>query len=159
MAEPTVPEIYLGKVNRLRRFLGDTESSNTLLADKESSDLFLYEAIEDALDEINLVGYLTTYTLANFPSWVLLRQGAVLNVLTGKGVLSARNMLTYNDSGGITVHGEDVYGRYINYYNVLIAKHRQQVMSFKISTNIDSGYGGIASEYAQFWDDPYDLFE
>ncbi|MCK5613635.1 hypothetical protein KAR91_67845 [Candidatus Pacearchaeota archaeon] len=159
MAEPTVPEQYLSKVNRLRRFLNDTVSSNALLDGVECSDLYLYECIEDAVDEINFVGMLTSYTIDTFPSWVLVRTGATLNVLIGKGILSARNTVTYNDSGGVTIHEEDTFGRYINFYNILIGKYRQQVLSFKISTNIDNGYGGVASEYAQFWDDPHDLFE
>ena len=46
MAEPTVPEQYLGKVNRLRRFLNDTESANALLTGVESSDLYLYEVFQ-----------------------------------------------------------------------------------------------------------------
>lgn len=158
MADPTVPTIYQAKVDRLRRFLGDTSTLNKLLAAEESSDVFLYECIEDAIDEINMAPpQPTTYTITDFPYWSVLKQGSTLQVLTGKGILSARNMLTYNDTGGVTINDMDTYGRYINYFNVLINKYRQAVRDMKISANIDAAYGGVASEYATLIDiDEYD---
>lgn len=154
MADPTVPTAYQTKVDRLRRYLGDNVTLNKLLAAEESSDAFLYECIDDALDEINntppSIG--TIYTISDFPSWSVLKLGSVLQVLVGKGILSARNMLTYNDTGGVTIHDMDTYGRYVNFFNVLINKYRRAIKDMKITANIDSVYGGVASEYANLTD-------
>ena len=73
-------------------------------------------------------------------------------MLTMKGVLSARNSLTYNDSGGISVKDNDKYGRYINYFNILLGDFRRKASSFKKGYNIDRAYGGVDSEYgSQIW--------
>ncbi len=157
MATPDIPDAHLPYVERLRRFLGDDTQLNTLLQVEESSDLFLYEALLDTIDEVNLAMFPTDYTLDNFPYWSILKLGAVLQVLTGKGILSARNTLTYRDSGGVTVQDYDVYGRYINYFNILITKYREKIFNFKRSVNVDAAYGGVYSEYANF-SDIYDDF-
>ena len=73
--------------------------------------------------------------------------GATLQILTSKGILSARNTLTYQDSGGVTVQDSDKYGRYINYYNLLLARYSRGVTNMKIGKNIESAYGGVKSEY------------
>lgn len=140
-------------VNRLRKFLGDTEALNVLTGEKESDDNFLYDCITDALDEINNEFMpVTTWTLSTMTSWNAVKLGATIQVLIGKGILSARNTLTYNDAGGITVADYDKYGRYINYYNILINKYMRTVQSIKLSHNIDSCYGEVASEYAEEFD-------
>lgn len=152
MANVTIPDAYREKVDRLRRFLSDERTLNRLLNAEESSDDYLYECIEDALDEINVFGYAmgVPWTIETFPYWSILKSGAVLQVLIGKGILSARNTLTYNDTGGVTVQDFDTYGRYINFFNLLINKYRNMVMSLKRSNNVDSAYGGVYSEYANF---------
>ncbi len=135
-------------VARIRRFIGDNAALNVLHGEEESDNFFIYECLQDALDEIN-TEFLpaTTWTIQTCPSWNALKIGTVLQILTGKGILSARNTLTYQDSGGVTVHDLDTYGRYINYYNVLINKYMRSVQSIKISYNVDQAYGGVASEY------------
>lgn len=147
-----IPDEHRAKVDRLRRFLGDEPTLNRLLNAEESSDGFLYECLQDSLDEINIFLFITEYTLANFPYWSILKMGSILQVLIGKGILSARNTLTYSDTGGVTVQDFDVYGRYINFFNVLINKYRLTVQNFKRSVNVDAAYGGVYSEYANFAD-------
>ena len=145
----TVPAAHQIYVDRLRSFLGDTEALNVLEGTEESTDLFLYQAIQDAIWEINEdFDPETTWTITTVPSWNTLKLGATLQVLTGKGILSARNTLTYNDAGGVTVSNYDRYGRYVNYYNVLINKYTRGVSSMKHRYNIDQCYGGVESEYS-----------
>lgn len=76
-----------------------------------------------------------------------MKYGAVLQVLTSKGIISSRNTLTYNDGGGVTVQDMDKYGRYINYYNVLINKYVRGLQALKLGSNVDDAYGGVGSEY------------
>ena len=70
-----------------------------------------------------------------------------LTVLTSKGILSARNTITYRDGGGVTVQDYDRYGRYINYYNILVNKFLRGVTNMKLGANVDAAYGGVSSEY------------
>ena len=41
----------------------------------------------------------------------------------------------------------DMYGRYINYYNILINKYLRGVSNMKLGANIEAAYGGVSSEY------------
>ena len=137
-------------VNRLRKFLNDTAGLNTLDGAQEAADIDLYHYIQDALDEINYEYPPTTITyktIQDVPSWNVLKMGATLQYLTSKGILSARNTLTYRDGGGVTVQDMDRYGRYINYYNVLINKYLRGVTNMKLGGNIDAAWGGVPSEY------------
>ncbi len=142
-------------VTRLREFLGDEATLNVLDEVKESSDQELHHALQDALDEINYEFNPTSInyeSMLTVPSWNLLKLGATLQILTSKGILSARNTLTYQDSGGVTVQNEDKYGRYINYYNILVNKYVRGVTNMKLGKNIEDAYGGVESEYGPGWD-------
>ncbi len=142
-------------VDRLRRFLGDTAELNTLLDMQESDDWFLHDCIEDAISEINNLGYFTEYTLTDLPNtlpWPIVKLGATLQVLVGKGILSARNVLTYNDQGGVQVTDNEVYGRYINFFNLLTNTYRDQVRQWKTSRSINNSFGEFPSELARgYW--------
>ena len=137
-------------VNRLRKFLNDTAALNTLDGAQEAEDIDLYHYIQDALDEINYEYPPTTVIyskISDVHSWNVLKMGATLQYLTSKGILSSRNTLTYRDGGGVTVQDMDRYGRYINYYNILINKYLRGVTNMKLGANIEAAYGGVASEY------------
>jgi len=150
LTEANIPTADLVFVDLFRKFLRDEVNLNTLEQVQENTDLELYHALLETLDNINSA-YLpiTTYKeFTDLPSWHMLALGATLNILTSVGILSSRNTLTYNDSGGVTVKDYDKYGRYINYFNILINKYAVAVQSWKYSLNIDNAYGdGIASEY------------
>ena len=135
-------------VDRIRKFLGDFAASNKLDGVQESDDQDIYDAMIDTLDEINFE-YLPTsnYTFETIPSFNLLKLGTTLQILTSKGILASRNTLTYTDSGGVTVQDMDKYGRYINYFNVLIAKYQRGVQNMKVGQNVDDAWGGVHSEY------------
>ncbi len=147
-----VPEAYVLKVEKLRDFLRDRPELNKLLEEKESSDMDLYQALLDGIDYINFeVGYETSYTLDTFPSWKIIRDAAVLEILVSAGIGSARNTLTFNDNGGVMSQDLDVYGRYMAYYNQLVAKLQTSISSIKMAKNIENGYGGSPSAYSDLW--------
>ena len=108
------PPEYKKVVRRLRDYIDDTIAQNDLKGIEESTDFELYQAIEDTWDEIN-----NTYdpvdlefpTVMHIP-WAVVRLGATINVLTSKGIRSARNILSYNDAGGINIKENDEFGRY-----------------------------------------------
>jgi len=154
----TVPYPDSLYVDRLRKFLNDTVELNVLEQVQECTDIDLYHYIQDTLDEINYeFEPASTYTIQSFPSWNTIKFGATLQFLFSKGILSARNTLTYNDSGGVTVQDYDRYGRYMAFYNMLVNKYLRGVQSVKRASNIDSCYGGVASEYSVLHND--DLYD
>jgi len=147
-----VPEAYRLKVEKLRDFLRDRPELNKLLEDQESPDDALYQALLDGMDYINYeVGYETSYTIDDFPSWKIVRDAAVLEILVSAGIGSARNTLTYNDGGGIMSQDSDVYGRYMAYYNQLVQKLQVAVSNLKLRANIDNGWGSSYSAYSDLW--------
>lgn len=144
---------------KLRRFLNDTPELNRLDQVAECSDEDLNDYIYDTIDEINLMFppqsnfkvlnvTLTPGDNGSLP-WSLVKLGATLQFLTSKGILSSRNMLTYTDTGGIQVSDYDRYGRYLNYFNVLIQKYVQGVTNFKVSWNAAQAFGGVYSPLDQ----------
>ena len=134
-------------VNRLRKYLNDTAELNILENEQESTDSDLALAIKESIIELNFEYQPeTSYTIDQIP-WSLVRAGAVIQVLLMKGILSARNTLNYSDAGGIQVSNYDKYGRYVNYYNILINKFIRSATTWKISKNVEDGWGGVNSEY------------
>lgn len=147
-AENEIPAADLKYVNRLRNFLNDTAELNILMGTEESTDLQLYHNIISAMEIVNSYNQpITSYSEFSNVPWGILKYGAVLEVLTSKGILSARNTLTYRDAGGVTVQDFDLYGRYINYFNTLYRMFYQQLETYKKSVNFSGGFGGVHSEY------------
>ena len=147
---------YREAVVAFRNYLNDIPQLNTLDNEMESTDDELLDFIYDALNDINL-----NYTPAtNFKltdiivepgermngiPWTTVKLGALLQLLTIKGVISARNAITYSDQGGVTVAEADRYGRYLNFFNVLANRYERAITKIKIRENINNVYGGTAS--------------
>lgn len=144
-----VPGEYQDLVDRTRAFLRDTPELNELKKIQESTDEQIYQALLDGLDVINYehVPAVQYKTLDKVPSKNLLIKSAVIEILQSAGINSARNIATFRDAGGISITDNDVYGRYINWFNVLINKFIRGVTTMKINDNINAGYGGVGSEY------------
>lgn len=146
---PAVPAEDQPYVNRFRRWIQDTEKLNRLEAIQESDDLELYEALLSTMDEINWEFTPTTEyeNFSDIPSFHMLAIGGLLKILTMKGILSARNTLTYRDGGGVTVQDYDRYGRYTNYFNLLLNKYMRAIQGWKTQVNVESCFGGVHSDY------------
>lgn len=143
-----VPEEDVKYVNRLRRDLRDFAVRNELRDVEENSDLELYLAIVNAALEIKTeVGYIFEVNGLNEIPWNLLSNGATIEILRNESIRSARNTLSYNDAGGINVQESDVYGRYVNLFNIFQADYKSGVRNWKVSKNIENCYGGLHSDY------------
>lgn len=148
---------YKEAVDKFRRYISDIPQMNTLDREIESSDDELEDYIKDALVEINMNFEPSTVWALNrvvtepgekgaLP-WSTLKLGALLQLLTAKGILSARNTLTYSDAGGVNVTDMDKFGRYMAYFNQLAVRYERAVMQAKIRENINQGYGGVNSPF------------
>ena len=147
---------YVIPVAKLRDFIRDFKEENVLLELEENTDAQLQRSLEDALDYIN-TAYppVTIYLITDIPSWTVVRDRAVLNIIQSNMIKSGRNTLTYTDQGGVNIREEDTYGRYVNIYNILLAKNEMHIQRFKISKNVEGGYGGVESEYVDNYNDWY----
>ena len=147
---------YVQPVANLREFLRDYKEDNALTDLEENTDNQLQLSLSDALDYIN-TAYppVTLYTIIDIPSWTVVRDRAVLSIIQSNMIKSARNLHSYTDQGGVDIREEDVYGRYVNLYNVLLAKNELHIQRFKTATNVDGGYGGVESEYIYEYNDWY----
>ena len=139
-------------ITRLRMFLIDFTRTNELLNDQESTEEEIQYALEDSLEYINFAYQpRTVYSYGDVAStipWYLVRDGAVINVLKSNMLNSARNQHTYSDSGGVQGQDQDVYGRYINLINIMETQFKRDVKEFKSAVNLNSGFGGVSSEYS-----------
>jgi len=149
---------YRDAVVAFRRYLNDIPQLNTLDNEMESTDDELEEFIKDALNDINFnYSPPSNYSLVNIVvepgvdngtiSWTTIKLGATLQLLQIKGIISARNAITYSDAGGVTVAEMDKYGRYLSFFNQLAARYEKQVQQTKIRLNIDNAYGGVNSPF------------
>jgi hypothetical protein len=152
---------YNEAVIELRRHINDIPQLNTLDREIENTDDELDDYIKSALNDINL-NYepKTMFTLADIVvepgidagrlPWSTVRLGAILQMLSIKGIISARNTITYSDAGGVQVSEMDKWGRYLNYFNSLTLRYEKQVTQLKIRANIESVFGGVNSPMG--WD-------
>jgi len=142
---------------KFRQFISDYPQLNTLDKEFESTDDELEDFIKDALNDINL-NYTpsTTFVLSDVVvepgetgkiAWTTIKLGALLQLLLAKGVLSARNTITYSDAGGVTVTDMDKYGRYLAFFNQLAARYERSVQTTKVRSNIDNAFGGVNSPF------------
>jgi hypothetical protein len=139
-----------------RKYINDIPQLNTLDREMESTDDELEEFIKDTLNDIN-INYTpqTQFTLntivvepgvdSGYLSWSTVKLGAILQLLTIKGIISARNAISYSDAGGVQVSEMDKYGRYMAYFNQLAMRYEKQVNQVKVRVNIDNAYGGVNS--------------
>jgi|AntRauTorckE6833_2_1112554.scaffolds.fasta_scaffold00311_22 hypothetical protein len=143
---PTEDQPY---VDRTRSYIQDTAVKNDLEGIEESTDLEIYYALDDTLGELSYEFGPHDMVFNSFSEVPLrlLQTGAMLNILVSKGLLSARNTLTYTDQGGVTIQDQDQYGRYTVFYNMVINRYRNAAQSWKRSKNINGAYGGVHSEY------------
>lgn len=143
-----IPEEDQKYVNRLRRDLRDLAEKNELKDMQESTDLELYYSlINSALEIKNEIGTILEVNSFSEIPWNILSSGATIDVLENESIRSARNTLSYNDAGGINVQESDVYGRYVNLFNMFQARYQAAVRNWKASKNIESCYGGVYSDY------------
>jgi hypothetical protein len=143
-----VPEEDAKYVKRLRRDIRDFIEKNELRGIEENTDLEIYYSlINTALEIKSEIGYITQINdLAEIP-WNILSSGATIDILENEAIRSARNTLSYNDAGGINVQETDVYGRYVNLFNMFQNRYQASVRSWKASKNIENCYGGLHSDY------------
>lgn len=141
---------------RLRRKVKDFKELNRLLDAKENEDLYLDDALEDALDNYNtLIQPVSHHTFTSFPSIVLLLKLAVIELLISNSILSTRNRVVYSDGkiGGIDT--ELKAGGYAEWATRLYNLTMKEAIALKTAQNLEAIGDSIPSDYAPTDEEEY----
>jgi hypothetical protein len=134
--------------SEVRGYIRDFPELNRLITGEESSDRMIQYCVFLALDEYNTTPPLSSNTVSDFPSRVILLQLTLIHLLTSVGILKSRNRFVYND-GGFSVQTEQQDSSYVQWISLLRSQVDPKVTRLKIALNISGGYGAsLPSEYA-----------
>ena len=142
----------------LRMFVKDYEELNRILKwEEENADPALDLYINMALGFLNTMPpNVATYGVSDFPFPGLLIHRAAVDCMISNSILQARNELSYNN-GGISVKFPDG-NRYSNQIQALLnilTGELDMFRQFKVSINIEGGWGGLNSPYQYIAGYPY----
>ena len=125
------PEVMPALVERFRYKILDLDPlENLLKGDLEFSDERVEHFIIESWYQINELPPVTDYPLQKFPNTSLLLDGAVLQMLKGRGLLHLRNQVSYSDAG-FSLNVDDKSGYYAQWLGQLAADYGQNLQRFK----------------------------
>ncbi len=131
----------------IRNFMRDHAHLNALIEGVETGNFMISMAIDLAIDNFNTSPpFIGNQTFESFPSLEMLLYGALVRIFEMNGLLQTRNRLNYVD-GGLQVAESDKGPDYERWVNRFEAKFEREKMRWKRSTNLESCYGGVHSEY------------
>jgi len=145
MAVPTKNDY----IESLRKFVKDLVAKNILLKFQvENEDDFLGLFLDMALSGLNsMPPPVASFAYANFPFCATLLHKAALECLISNDIVKSRNDLTYSD-GGITVNDGPKYQYIIQVLQRIVDKEEDYWRQYLINLNIQMGWGGVSSPYA-----------
>lgn len=145
MAVPTKADY----VNYLRMFIKDLAAKNILLKfQMENEDDYLGLYLDMALSGLNsMPPPVATFAYSNFPFSGTLLHKAAFECLVSNDIQKSRNDLTYSD-GGITVNDGPKYQYIIQVLQRMVDKEEEYWRQYLIKLNIELGWGGVSSPYA-----------
>lgn len=133
----------------VREHIADKVENNYLLDGVEFTNTRIDIAMQIAIDKFNLlppVGSVNSYT---FPNKSLLMYGTLAALFEGQAALMARNTMSYSD-GGISIPVEERMGLYQQLAVMYGQAFDSMSRGLKIQRNIEDGWGGVSSDYANF---------
>lgn len=108
-------------LNAIRFYLSDSDETNLLLGEEESSDARIALAMQQTIEDFYAFDPRKyAYTVDNFPSPSILINGSVIHLLRMAGILHSRNTIPYQ-AGGLSVQLWNKQKDYMSWVN-----HMQQ---------------------------------
>jgi hypothetical protein len=132
----------------LRLFLRDYPESNTLLGESDFSDAELARSIRRAIEQANIIGRPTGYSVTSFPSAYILEHGAAAHLLKSEALRQLRNQATFQDGNVQPVGLDNKQGEYLQQASLFMQEFTQMVTTIKISENMNS-FGQMSSPIRQ----------
>ena len=134
-------------VSEVRAYLRDFPELNRLISGEESSDRMIEYCVCLGLDEYNTTPPLSSSTISDFPSRMILLHLTLCHLLTSVGILKSRNRFAYNDSG-FSVETDSQDTRYTQWISLLRSQVNPMIIRLKVALNIAGGYdAGLGSDY------------
>lgn len=145
MTEPLLPyeiEVPEKLVNHIRVYIGDSREFNRILEGIETSDEKLKMAVQLWIQHFNAHPPVLCrkYIATDFPNYLLMFQGVMIQVLIMAGIIQTRNFLNFND-GGVSFVVSDKGQEYSAWINNLMMTHREDFMNTKMALNAEAAYG------------------
>ena len=136
-------------IQRVRLFLGDRPENNQLIPGEELSNDKLSLAIDMTIDEFNRTPPFMNFTLAEFPSLMVLIHGAAVQCLIMAGLIQSRNYLQFSDGGISEVMSDKApsYQGWIQLMTTTLNNYKQATSEIKIAINMERAWGVIDSPY------------
>lgn len=136
--------------DEVREYLQDYPEQNLLLDKSEFGDTFIELCMDLATSEYNQIPPMAiTAILSNFPSKGILLYGTLWMMFQGRAALAARNNLTYSD-GGLQIPVEEKYELYSQLAGTFREMFQDAAQKYKISYNMDTGWGSVWSDERNF---------
>lgn len=133
----------------IKTFIQDFPQNNYLLDGVEFSDSQLSLCIELAIDDFNRMTPISKYNILSFPSKSILLYGSLGHLFNGQMALLGRNTMSYSD-GGIQIPIEERMQLYQQMATMYSDIFRDSSLKFKITLNMESGWGEVASDQRWF---------
>ena len=143
---PTITRAVFAE--EVRGFMRDHPALNRLIVGNESSNRMIDYCMTLAIDEWNTTPPQDARAFETFPSRVILLYLTIVHLLFSVSLLKTRNRLRYVD-GGWSSDPESQAEDYLRMIQMIRSQIAPQMMSLKVSNNIENAWGGgVSSEYA-----------
>lgn len=133
----------------VREMVLDKVEKNYLIDGQELSDTQIRLAMDMVVSEWNATPPTDAVTIQNFPYYHILVSGVLYRCFIGLAALAARNQFSFVD-GGVSVPLEERFQLYQALAGMYQSDYQTSMQRVKISINMDSGWGGLGSDYARF---------
>lgn len=133
----------------VRLYISDNTESNHLLDDVEFTDERIALAIRMAISQFNAMTPTSVFDDVTFPDMSILMMGTLYHLFLGQSGLKARNNMNYSD-GGLVVPVEEQFPLYAQLAEMYRAMFMDAARNLKNYLNIESGWGSLTSDYANF---------
>jgi len=144
------PKVLLDLITLVRAKLRDYKELNRLVAGEESSDRQIAFAALQTIDDWNCTPPLIdAVSLSSFPSFSLLVDGTIVQLLQSIGLLQMRNHMSYTDGQGVSVSTSDKAPQLMAWANVFGQAYESKKMRLKMAQNLEGSMNssGMPSEY------------
>lgn len=131
----------------IRMFLRDYATNNILLDDVQFKDKEVRRAIRLVESEFNAIPPLTATDWRQIPE-AMLFLGVGRWLMLSESFLQIRNQVSVQTDGLGVVGIDDKHNMYASQAQMLRNDFMQQAKELKVSKNLESGYGGMSSGYA-----------
>jgi hypothetical protein len=134
-------EIPQKLIDHIRVYIGDIPEYNRLTEGVETGDEKLKLGIQLWIQYFNSIPPVLSikYTAENFPNYLLLIHGVMIEILKMAGIVQTRNFLNFND-GGVSFSVSDKGQEYLGWISNLLGTHAQDLVNVKVGLNAESAY-------------------